>query len=115
MNKYWEEGDRHPRLPHVPLVLVGRFKQTVGEKLYFQPLAQVTSSGIRVQRWIFRVLELYKRMGVTTGPMFRSVSAKGVVKKATVGDINLLFHDILRQVQVRRPDLLPDKVVVGDE
>ena len=115
MNKYWEEGDRHPRLQHVPLVLVGRFKQTVGEKLYFQPLAQVTRSGICVKRWIFRVLELYRRSGVMTGPMFRSVSAKGVVKKATVGDMDLLFHDILRQVQFRRPDLLPEKVIVGDE
>lgn len=115
MIKYWEEGDRHPRLKHVPLVLVGRFKQTVGEKLYFQPLAQVTSSGIGVKRWISRVLGLYEKAGVTTGPMFRTVSAKGVVKKATIGDMDVLFHDILRQVQFRRPDVLPADVRVGDE
>ena len=115
MNKYWEEGDRHPRLKHVPLVMLGRFKQTVGEKLYFQPLAQVTNSGIHVKQWVGRVLGLYARAKVTGGPMFRTVSKKGVVKGATVGDLDLLFHDILRQVQVRRPDVLPANVMVGDE
>ena len=115
MNRYWEEGDRHPRLKHVPLVMLGRFKQTVGEKLYFQPLAQVTNSGIRVKQWIGRVLFVYKKAGVTGGPMFRTVSKRGVVKGATVGDLDMLFHDILRQVQERRPDVLPVNVNVGDE
>lgn len=115
MYKYWEEGDRHPRLKHVPLVLLGRFKQTIGEKLYFQPLAQVTNSGIQVKQWVGRVLFLYKKAGVTGGPMFRTVSKKGVVKGASVGDLDVLFHDIMRQVQERRPDLLPVNVIVHDE
>ena len=29
---------------HVPLVLVGRFKKLVGEKLFFQPLAETMVS-----------------------------------------------------------------------
>ena len=115
MNKHWEEGDRHPRLKHVPLVLVGRFKQTVGEKLFFQPLAQVTKSGISVKRWVARVLAMYKKAGTTSGPMFRTVTKKGGVKRASVGDMDLLLHDILRQVQIRRPDVLPSNVLVGDE
>jgi len=115
MNKYWEEGDRHARLKHVPLVLVGRFKQTVGEKLFFQPLAQVTRSGIRVKLWVNRVLFMYRKSGVESGPMFRAISKKGVVRRASVGDMDLLLHDILRQVQVRRPDVLPPDVVVEDE
>ena len=115
MNKYWEEGDRHPRLKHVPLVLVGRFKQTVGEKLFFQPLAQVTRSGIEIKRWIARVLFLYTKVGTISGPMFRTETKKGGIKRATVGDVDILFHNILCQVQERRPDVLPADIVVGDD
>ncbi len=115
MFKHWAEGDMHPRLKHVPLVLVGRFKQTVGEKLFFQPLAQKTRSGIEVKRWIARVLGLYEKAGTKTGPMFRTVTKKGGIKRASIGDMDLLFHDILRQVQERRPDVLPPSIVVGDE
>ena len=50
-----------------------------------------------------------------SGPMFRSVGKTGVVKKATVGDLDLLLHDILRQVQVRYLGILPASVKVEDE
>jgi hypothetical protein len=63
-----------------------------------------------------RALLQYKgQAGIRTGPMFRTVSKKGVVKKATVGDLDLLFHDILRQVQARYPDIIPPTVKVEDE
>ena len=108
MFKHWEEGNRHPRLKHVPLlVLVGRFKQTVGEKLFYQPLAQKTRSGIEVKLWVARVLGLYAKAGTKVGPMFRTVTKMGNIKHALVGGMDLLFHDILRQVQERRPVVFP--------
>ena len=115
MFKHWSEGDEHPRQKHVPLVLVGRFKQTVGEKLYFQPLAQITNSGIQVRSWVGRALVLYKKAKIGTGPMFRSIGKNGSIKKATIGDLDLLLHDILRQVQARYPEIIPASVKVEDE
>ncbi|KAL7574513.1 hypothetical protein ACA910_015869 [Epithemia clementina (nom. ined.)] len=71
MRKYWEEGRSYTHKPHVPLALVGRFKQTNGAlKMYVQPLALVTSSGIPVQRWLGRAIQEYHAIGVSSGPMF---------------------------------------------
>ena len=43
------------------------------------------------------------------GPMFWTVTKKGAIKKATIGDLDILFHDILRQVQTRFPANPPSK------
>lgn len=111
MIKHWSEGEDHPRhQKHVPLVLVGRFKNLVGEKLFFQPLAETTDSGIQIKAWLKRALGCYEKAKVFTGPMFRTVTKKGAIKKATIGDLDILFHDILRQVQTRFPAILPANV-----
>lgn len=116
LRKHWSEGTDHPRVKHVPLVLKGRFKQTVGEKLYFQPLAVESNSGVKYQLWILRALGALDNAGVKSGPMFRTVMSRtGKVKRSTVSDLDLLLHDIMKRVQVRRPDLLPDTVNVEDE
>jgi hypothetical protein len=116
LRKYWSEGATHPRKPHVPLVLKGRFKQTVGEKLYFQPLANVTKSGIQIQRWIHRAIATYDAYGIETGPLFRAFDSKTKrPKRATVADLDILFHDVMKRVQVRRPDLIPASVNVEEE
>ncbi|KAL7575471.1 hypothetical protein ACA910_007368 [Epithemia clementina (nom. ined.)] len=53
VQKYWAEGRDYRRTPHVPLALVGRFKQTNGVlKTFIQPLAPPTASGIQIQTWI---------------------------------------------------------------
>lgn len=114
MLKQWSERNAQPRQKHVPLVLVGRFKQSVGEKLYFQPLAQTTKSGIQVRSWVGRLLVLYKKAKIVSGPVFQSVGKNGSIKKATIGDLDLLLHDILRQVQTRYPDVVPANVKVED-
>ena len=115
MRKHWSEGEDHPRQKHVPLVLVGRFKKLVGEKLFFQPLAETTDSGIKIKVWLKRALGCYEKAEVFTGPMFRTVTKKGVIKKATLGDLDILFRDILRQVQTRFPTILPANVKIDDE
>ena len=40
---------------------------------------------------------------------------KALVKKATIGDLDTLFHDILRQVQIRFPATLPAHLKIDDE
>ncbi|KAL7577826.1 hypothetical protein ACA910_010574 [Epithemia clementina (nom. ined.)] len=65
MQKYWSEGKTYTRKPHVPLTLVGRFKQTNGQtKTYIQPLAPITSSGIQVQLWLGQTLDEYNKLQV---------------------------------------------------
>lgn len=71
IRKHWEEAVCHPRFPHVPLVLSGRFKMTEGEKLFFLPLACQSESGIDNRLWAHRMVETYGKMGVTGGPVFR--------------------------------------------
>lgn len=113
MKKYWREACDYSRKPHVQLALVGRFKQTNGAyRVFVQHLAVETSSGVEVKLWMGRAIEEYHLRGVTAGPMFRTVTAKGKIKRATVSDLDMLFHDILKRVQISRPDLIsPDEKV----
>ncbi|KAL7565458.1 hypothetical protein ACA910_020841 [Epithemia clementina (nom. ined.)] len=116
MQKYWSEGRDYARKPHVPLTLVGRFKQVGGmTKTYIQPLAPVMSSGVQVQLWLGRVIEEYHNMGITSGPMFRTIQEKGQVVRATVSHLDSLFVDILKRLQHRRPDIIGTEVKVNDE
>ena len=95
IHKHWEEAVSHPRVPHVPLVLSGRFMVTEGEKLFFLPLACQSESGIDNRLWAHRMLETYGKLGVTGGPVFR-VQHKGTkIRRCAVGDLDVLFHGIL--------------------
>jgi hypothetical protein len=48
IRKYWNEAMGWKDAPHVPLMLAGRFKRETGEKLFCQPLATVTKSGVDI-------------------------------------------------------------------
>ncbi|KAL7576852.1 hypothetical protein ACA910_013864 [Epithemia clementina (nom. ined.)] len=77
MQNYWSEGRDYAQRPHVPLTLVGCFKQTNGlTKTYVQPLAPITSSGIQVQRWLGRTIDKYNKMQVKKDPMFQAVQGR---------------------------------------
>jgi len=116
LRKHWHEGTEHPRQEHVPLVLKGRFKQTVGEKLYFQPLAVKSNSGVEYKLWLQRAIGVYQLLGVTSGPLFRTVVKRtSKVKRVTIADLDTLFHDVMKRVQVRHPNLLPKTVNVEEE
>lgn len=116
MRKYWHESNNYTRKPHVTLALVGRFKQTNGAaKTFIQPLAIRSGSMVEIQLWLGRAIEQYDKMGVVSGPMFRTVSSKGAVKRATISDLDSLYHDILRRLQVRRPDLINPNEKVEDD
>lgn len=115
LRKHWHEGVEHRRKKHVPLVLKGRFKRMLGEKLYFQPLAVRSKSGLQYRLWLQRALALYERQGVSTGPLFRTVDKKGKVKRSSIGDLDTLLHDVLRRVQARHPEILPKTVNVKEE
>jgi hypothetical protein len=95
IRKHWEEAVCHPRVPHVPLVLSGRFKTTEGEKLFFLPLACRSESGIDNRLWTHRLLETYGKMGVIGGPVFRLQHKGTKIRRSAVCDLEFLFHGIL--------------------
>lgn len=117
IRKHWAEAMEHPEEPHVPLGMVGRFKRTIGEKMYVQPLAIKSASGLKYRLWMFRMIEEYARVGIETGPIFRVKSKSGAKKfeRAKVGDLDGLFLPLLSRVQTTKPHLIGSDVDVEDE
>ena len=114
IRKYWEEAmeaeDRH-----VPLMLNGRFKKETGEKVFCQPLAIVTNSGIKILLWFKRVIFILEKRAIFDGPMFRLRRTSGKIVRATVGDLDVLFLALWKRIQDRSPRTLPITVDVYDE
>jgi hypothetical protein len=110
--RHWRESVHHPRICHVPLFLQGRFKRTIGEKMFVQPLSYRTRSGIPVGSWMQRALRAYQEMGILTGPMFRRSKGKA---RARVSDLDYLFWDVLVKVQNKHTNIIAPTVVVHDE
>lgn len=111
MRKHWCEAVNFTPATHVPLMLSGRFKREIGEKLFCQPLAPVTKSGVNIVQWFFRMLEVAKKGGIISGPLF--LGRKG--KRATTADLDTRFHAALERVQKKYPNLLPHEVKVSEE
>ena len=115
MRKYWEEGLNYQRRPHVPLALAGRFKQTNGTfRIYIHPLADKTGSGVEVWLWLERAIRCLHEAKITTGPMFRIVKKKGQIKRASVGDLDVLFHALWKRVQHRFPQLIVETTKIEE-
>jgi hypothetical protein len=110
--KYWNEAMGWKDDPHVPLMLAGRFKREMGEKWFCQPLATVTKSGVDIRLWLFRGMSELEKFGIKTGPMFRAGLGS---KRASTSDLNIRLHSILKRVQQRWPNLIPDDVEVTDQ
>ncbi len=64
-----------------------------------------------------RAILVNERMGVTTGPMYRVTGSKkgSKMKGATISDLDVLFHAILKRVQTRFPKIINVSVKVEDE
>jgi hypothetical protein len=100
------QGLEHPRQPHVAITQVGHFKLRLGsKKRHVLPLPCCSKSGIEYSRWLMRLLVCYERKKVIGGPLFRTEME--ATKPARVQDLDVLFHEALRNLQARRPDLIP--------
>jgi hypothetical protein len=100
--KHWTSSvTAHP--PHIVIALLGRFKGELGENYHLLPIVPVTRSGIDNQKWISRLLALYREKSITNGPLFRNRSGS----KVKALDFEPMFIDRLEQVQATRPDLIP--------
>mmetsp|Transcript_3766 Transcript_3766/g.5131 ORF Transcript_3766/g.5131 Transcript_3766/m.5131 type:complete len:384 (+) Transcript_3766:6692-7843(+) len=111
---YWNEGIHHPSVPHVPLIILGKSKGEKSHKMFVQPLAITTQSGIEVRYWFHKAIVTYEQLGVTTVPMFRK--DLGIENaRAGIGDLDVYLHDLLKQVQDKQPEVLPSQVNVEEE
>ena len=116
IRKHWREAVGYHPKPHIPLVLAGRFKGMIGERQYVQPLAIRSNTGIPYRLWVERTLKELEKLGVTSGPMFRVVNKKsGKVSKATIGDLDVLFHSVLKRVQALQPEVIAGYINVEED
>jgi hypothetical protein len=56
IRKFWDEAVSWKGAEHVLLMLAGRFKRETGEKLFCQPLAAVTKSGVIIRQWFHHMI-----------------------------------------------------------
>jgi hypothetical protein len=117
IRKHWDSTVTHPEIGHIPLGMVGHFKQTVGEKKYVQPLAIKSKSGLEYRLWMYRMIEEYAFAGILKGPVFRRERKRGSdqVEQARVGDINVILHLALMRVQASRPHIISVETKVEEE
>ena len=97
------------------MIILGRFKQEVGENSFCQPLAWETTSGIKLGEWFYRALKCSEKVGIIIGPMFRIATPGNKFKRAAMGDLEPLFVEILKKVQNRYPSVIPDSVNIAEE
>jgi hypothetical protein len=116
MRNHWVESVNHIEEPHVPLMLSGRFKRKIGEKVFCQPLAMTSKSGVNIGEWIWRTLEMLGQQNVMSGPMFRvAEKGKGAYKRSTTADSNPSFIGLLEKVQKRWANVFAGDLDIGKE
>jgi hypothetical protein len=111
IRKYWNEAVAWDGAEHIPLMLAGRFKREIGEKLFCQPLAATSKSGVEIRGWFHRMLLIMAKWKSLHGPLFRD--SKG--KRASTADLDVAVHGILERVQKKWPNVIPDSVDVRKE
>jgi len=96
---------------HVVVPLLGRFKGEQNSRYHLSPMANVTSSGIPILRWIKRLVEVREREGRLHGPAFCN-RAGGIAKSF---DYEADFIDRLMEIQAVNPVAVPPDVDVAEQ
>jgi hypothetical protein len=92
---------------------MGRFKGETGEKNVLLVMANTTSSGLEIRKWIERLGTLLRREGRhrAVGPAF--CTRTGFVFERW--RLNGILHETLGEIQVNRPDLLAPVIQVEEK
>jgi hypothetical protein len=106
--KHFDESGRH-RQPHVVVSLIGRFKNEIGEQRHMLPLAAETASGLKPRKWIGRMLEWYRKKGISRGPVFRDFET-GHAVRASCYEFDIMTE--LEGIQSRGGDIISQTVEV---
>jgi len=95
---------------HVLIPLLGRFKGETGERCFLLAVVPISASGINIKIWMQRMIECHKAENKINGWVFPGNEGRG---KARIADFDPFFHDALRHIQSRRPELIKEEVDVG--
>jgi len=110
LRKYLEENLSVDGKPYVIIPLLGRFKNELGEQYHLTPLIATTKSGLRVRRWVQRLVEVRSLEGRCHGAAF--ADAAGTVQYAWY-ERELLER--FQAIQHSHPDIIPADVQVLEE
>ena len=95
----------------VMIPLRGRFKGEDNLRWHLVPLVDVTNSGIKVRRWVHRLLTLRLTLDeVGEGPLFINDSGE----QAKVRDYNDTFHQYIRLAMQRSPTAFSSQLEAED-
>ena len=103
------DGKDHEKHPHVVIPLMGRFKNETGERNMLLVLASRTSSGIKIRKWVERLIIVLIRedKGKKVGPAL--CERDGTVM--TRWKINGIMREALLRIQ-SDTNLIPSEVDV---
>ena len=79
--------------------------------MFCQPLAFETNSGCRIGLWFMQLMMGLAEKGRSTGPLFWNKKKKPM----SVGELDVYFHKVLKEVQRKYPSIIPDSVNVEEE
>ena len=104
MRKYFLEGVTHKTHPHVPIALLGRFKNDGIDKYHYLPIALETRSGLKIKPWVDRMFAHYEKRGIKNGRVFRDLNSG---KPAKQGDYEYEILKRLVEIQARGDGTIP--------
>lgn len=81
MRKYFGEGVRHKRYPHVPLAMLGRFKHDGQERYHYIPISAQGGSSLEIRPWVERMFKYYEARGIRSGRVFRNQATGAPAKQ----------------------------------
>jgi hypothetical protein len=90
---HWERGISHSK-PHVMVMLLGQFKNKIGESYHLMPVLDTTPRCLQLGLWVEWVMREYQARGVTSGYMFRNEDGTKI-KQKTMED---KFYDRLEYI-----------------
>jgi hypothetical protein len=73
LRNHIDKGRTGP-LPHVMTPLLGRFKSEEGKRFHLLLSVPVTGSGIQLQNWLERLIQVGEEKGRASGPAFADKS-----------------------------------------
>jgi hypothetical protein len=109
--KYASQKRGEGSAPHVIIPLLGRFKAEDGERYHLTPLASTTWSGIQIELWVRRLLQVKQDQALGHGPAFSDRSGKLISSRW----LEMEILDRLHQVQSSRPDVIPADINVYEQ
>jgi hypothetical protein len=110
LKKFLEEADKYGR-DHVVIPLLGRFIGEQNSRYHLSPMAKVTSSGLPIQRWVRRLVQVREAEKLTNGLAFCD-KAGGIARSF---EYEAGFIERLLELQASNPDAIPPDVDITEQ